>query len=79
MSSALSSGAAPPPGRAPVEGGMKREIGGDLSRPDMEALIEQYGDYTLRELVLKYVDSEIDRLMRASNNHLQQFSEELLN
>lgn len=45
---------------------------------DLEALIDRYGDCTLRELVLKYVDTEIDRLMKASNDHLVQFSEELL-
>ncbi|CAD7957087.1 unnamed protein product [Amoebophrya sp. A120] len=51
---------------------------GSTDKTALHELIQKYGDCTLRDLVLKYVDSEIDRLISASNQHLQQFSEELL-
>ena len=39
--------------------------------------IAQYGDLTVKELIQKYVESEIARLTDASQMHLQQFREDL--
>lgn len=44
----------------------------------MREIIQQYGDCTLRELVMKYVDAEIDRLLQGSQENLRQLGEELM-
>lgn len=45
---------------------------------DMQRILQEFGDCTLRDLVLKYVDREIDRLTKASQDTLQQFSQDLM-
>ena len=49
----------------------------ELEQARLKALIEEYGDRSVKDLIMAYVDTEINRLMAASRGTLTKFAKDL--